>query len=72
MFRKEGVLRRYMYSKTDVMVPWEAVLEHAEEGRKVLGVRKGIIEVTEFLGSGHVELLAIDPEGYRRVIEGVL
>lgn len=35
-FLRASVPRVYLYSKTDVMVPWRDVLGHAEEARRVL------------------------------------
>ncbi|KAJ0416333.1 hypothetical protein BJY00DRAFT_234991 [Aspergillus carlsbadensis] len=69
---RPGVVRRYLYSKGDVMVPWEAVVEHAEEARAVIGGGEGQVKAVEFEGSGHVGHLAVDPERYWRVIKDVL
>jgi len=58
--------RVYIYSKTDDMVDWETVEEHALEAEED-GV---IVEKEMFDKSKHVGHLMADPLRYRKILEG--
>ncbi|KAL2827130.1 hypothetical protein BDW59DRAFT_171437 [Aspergillus cavernicola] len=61
-FLQSGMERAYLYSQTDVMVPWRDILEHAEEARKL--VKDKVVRTIEFTGSGHVGHLSVSREEY--------
>ena len=73
------VPRTYIYSTRDYMVPWQGVLEHAEETRQVLakglkeaGIENGnlhdVIGLQGFSGSAHVNHMQIDPGRYWKLV----
>lgn len=69
IFLRSSVPRVYLYSKTDRMVQWRDILQHADEARLLSGVsddldRDGLVRTVEFAGSGHVGHLAVDGEKY--------
>ncbi len=81
------VPRTYIYSTRDDMVPWQGVLEHAEEARHIVaeklteaGVEHGnlhdVVGLEGFSGSAHVNHMLLDPGRYwklvRETVEKVL
>lgn len=69
VFLQSSVPRVYLYSKTDRMVQWRDILQHADEARLLIGGSDGLdrtdlVRAVEFAGSGHVGHLAVDGEKY--------
>ncbi|KAL4778257.1 hypothetical protein BJX76DRAFT_343752 [Aspergillus varians] len=74
-FLMPGVRRVYLYSRTDAMVPWSDILDHAAEARRLLGLLGGsedLVSTTEFAGSAHVEHLAVAAEEYTKAVLSIL
>ena len=73
-FMVDGVLRLYIYSETDELVPWQHVEMHAREARSVLEKRSngaGTLQVKleKFVGSRHVGHVVVDARRYWRVVK---
>ncbi|RDW83607.1 uncharacterized protein DSM5745_03933 [Aspergillus mulundensis] len=70
LFLRPGVQRTYVYSKSDRMVPYQDILEHAKEATSRLRdpSSDGTVWTVEFNGSGHVGHLAVDREKYHGAI----
>ncbi|KAL4950318.1 hypothetical protein BDW69DRAFT_59384 [Aspergillus filifer] len=66
-----GMGRVYLYSQSDVMVPWRDIVEHADEARRVAEGRCSV-QTVEFYGSGHVGHLAVSGDKYVDVILSVI
>ncbi|KIW63827.1 hypothetical protein PV04_08799 [Phialophora macrospora] len=75
----EAVPRTYIYSTRDDMIPWQGVVEHAEEARQALrnaldDSRNGRTDVIDlvrlegFMGSPHVNHVSVDPTRYWRIV----
>ncbi|PYH82280.1 hypothetical protein BO82DRAFT_401605 [Aspergillus uvarum CBS 121591] len=62
-FRRAGIRRGYLYSRADAMVPWEDVLNHASEVRR-LAEREDLVWTVEFTGSKHVGHLVVARRDY--------
>ena len=66
---REGGGRRveYMWSKKDPVIDWRDIVEHAE-----LAKREGWeVKSQEFVGSGHVDHLRVDPGKYGAIVKRV-
>jgi len=68
-FLQRQTPRTYVYSKGDVMIPAEDVVEHAEIARSASGLGDDRIALVEFIGSQHVNHLSVDAEKYWRVVQ---
>ncbi|KAL4789401.1 hypothetical protein BDV19DRAFT_26016 [Aspergillus venezuelensis] len=62
-FLKPGTRRMYLYSQSDVMVPWRDIVDHADEARRVAEGRCSV-QAVEFDGSGHVGHLPVCGDRY--------
>jgi hypothetical protein len=70
-FLRHGVGRTYLYSRTDAMVPWTDILDHAGEARKLAESGDDLVQTVEFTGSGHVGHLAVAGEEYTKAVLSV-
>ncbi|KAL4744509.1 hypothetical protein BDW72DRAFT_208952 [Aspergillus terricola var. indicus] len=67
-FLRRGVRRVYLYSRTDAMVPWTDILDHAGEARRLAESGDDLVQTVEFTGSGHVGHLAVAREEYIKAV----
>ena len=71
-FLKEDVPRAYVYSKVDAVMGEEDILAHARAARGKLGVGEGDVDgrvrTEEFVGSSHVNHMAVDVERYWGIV----
>ncbi|KAL4821964.1 hypothetical protein BDW67DRAFT_149915 [Aspergillus spinulosporus] len=70
-FLRRGVRRAYLYSRTDAMVPWIDILDHAREARRLAESGDDLVQTVEFTGSGHVEHLTVAEEEYTKAVLSV-
>jgi hypothetical protein len=69
-FLKSEVRRTYIFSKTDDMVKWQDVVDHADEARAKAAELGTELEVRteEFAGSGHVSHARVDGDRYWGIV----
>ncbi|KAH6688374.1 hypothetical protein F5X68DRAFT_79576 [Plectosphaerella plurivora] len=69
-FLTTEVRRTYVFSKSDEMVKWQDVLDHADETRAKAAKLGTELEVRteEFVGSGHVSHARVDGDRYWRIV----